>query len=78
MTNYDVVKKLIGNITPVADSAIDSQRLENMKAMCELLRQIFEDVDDVACRYRNSLYSSQKEVGQYANKFLSDLTDKDE
>ena len=78
MTNYDVVKKLIGDITPVADAAIDCRRLENMKSMCELLRQMFEDVDDIAYRYRSSPYSSQKEVGQYANKFLSDLTDKDE
>ena len=78
MTNYDVIKKLIGDIVPVADAAIDRERLENMKAMCELLRQIFEDVDDIAYRYRNSQYGSQKEVGQYANKFLLDLTDKDE
>ena len=43
MTNYDVVKKLIGEVRPVGETNEDNRRLENLKALCELMDEIHTD-----------------------------------
>ena len=48
MTNTDVVKKLIGNVQPYGASHIDEQRFENLKAMCELVGDLMEEIKDAA------------------------------
>lgn len=72
MTNYDVVKKLIGEIRPVGNAAIDPQRLENLKAMCELMDEIHSAIDSVAYDFRNNNEGSVKKCCDYANKFLDE------
>lgn len=72
MTNTDVVNKLVGRIHPVADAAIDSQRMESMKSMCELVRDLLLEIDYVAYSYRQSPYGSAKEIGVYADKFIKE------
>ena len=47
MTTHDVVKKLIGNISPVGESNEDAKRLENLKEMCSLVEAILYDIDDI-------------------------------
>ena len=72
MTNTDVVKKLIGKTQPYGDSNIDRERFENLKAMCELVGDLIEEIKDVA-REKDRYESSMKEMGLYAYKFLSQL-----
>ena len=72
MTNTDVLIKLLGKTQTYGDSNIDRERLENLKAMCELVGDLIEEIKDVAKekdRYENSI----KAMGQYAYKFLSEL-----
>ncbi len=73
MTNYDVVKKLIGNIRPIGESNADLDRLENLKAMCELMDEIHCDIDAVAYNFKDDKRASVKKCCDYANKFLDKL-----
>jgi len=72
MTNYDIVKKIIGEIRPVGKSEVDSERLENLKAMCELSAEILEAIKDVACDFESDKQGSVKSCCDYAKKYLID------
>lgn len=72
MTNTDVVKKLIGSVQPYGASHIDEQRFENLKAMCELVGDLMEEIKDAA-KAKDRHEHSMKEMGLYAYKFLSQL-----
>lgn len=73
MTNFDVVKKLIGDIRPVGDASRDPQRLENLKAMCELHAEIHAAIDAVAYDFKDDKQSSVKECCDVANKYIDSL-----
>ncbi|HEY4755800.1 MAG TPA: hypothetical protein VIH28_07090 [Ignavibacteriaceae bacterium] len=73
MTNYDVVKKLIGEIRPVGKSEVDAKRLENLKAMCELMNEIHSAIDAVAYDFKDDHQASIKNAVEYANNFLNKL-----
>ena len=73
MTNYDVVKKLIGEINPVGESNEDNKRFENLKAMCELLNEIHTAVDNVAYEYRDRQEFSIKRACDYAKNQLDHM-----
>ena len=44
MTNYDVVKKLIGNINPAGDASRDKERFENLKEAVKLVELLLSDI----------------------------------
>ena len=73
MTNYDVVKKLIGAINPVGETNTDNARFENLKAMCELMDQIDTALNDLAWDYRNDHQDSVKRAVNYAQGFLNKI-----
>jgi len=73
MTNYDVVKKLIGPINPVGETNTDNERFENLKAMCELVDQLLTDIDDVAYKNKDRHELSMKRAGEYASKFYDKI-----
>ena len=73
MTNYDVVKKLIGAIEPVGETNTDNKRFENLTELCDLMYQMHLDIQDVAYRYRSSQEYSVKKSCDFANKFLNEL-----
>lgn len=72
MTNADIIKKLVGPVSPVADAAIDPDRLHNLKELCELVNGLVAEISGVAV-WKNSDYSSAKQVGQYAETYLKVL-----
>lgn len=72
-TIEEIVNKLIGDITPVGDEGVDSIRLENLKHYGELIDRLVSNVDDIAYKYRNSSYSSIKNLVNEANKILDKL-----
>jgi hypothetical protein len=73
MTNYDVVKKLIGNIRPIGDSNEDAKRLENLKEMCKLMDEIHSAIDAVSYDYKDDKKGSVAACCKYANDFLDKL-----
>jgi hypothetical protein len=75
MTYVDVVKKLIGNVQPCGDSCFDKQRLENLKIMCEIADNLIGELRE-ASKAKNSQKNSMREIGQCADKFLSDVLER--
>lgn len=71
MTNTEIVKKLVGNIQPEGASHIDSERLENLKAMCELVNELVTEIDAVAYENRDRNEFSVKKMADYASDFLT-------
>lgn len=70
MTNTDVVKKLIGPIRPIGESHTDAQRMENLKAMCDLVDGLLDEINDVA-QLRFNHEHSVKEAAMHAQSFLN-------
>ena len=73
MTNYDVVKRLIGPIRPTGDASRDSQIYQNLKTMCELMDQIHTDIDAVSYDFKDDKQASVVKCCEYANKFLDKI-----
>ena len=71
MELIDIVDKLIGNIKPIGDTAIDEERFENLKAYCELINEMVRKVDDVACENENSTQASVKKANDYIGDFFT-------
>jgi len=73
MTNYDVVKKLIGDVRPKGDASKDYQILANMKELCILHAEIHAAIDAVAYDFRDDKQGSVKMVCEYATKYIGSL-----
>jgi len=73
MTNYDVVKKLIGDVRPKGDASRDYQILENLKALIELHAEIHKAIDDVAYDFKDDKQSSVKMCCEEASKYIDSL-----
>jgi hypothetical protein len=72
MTNYDVVKKLVGAINPVGETNTDNERFENLKEMTHLVEMLIIDIDRVATNNQNRHEFSLKRAGDFASKFMTD------
>ena len=72
MTNYDVVKKLIGYIMPIGETNEDNRRFENLKATAELAQLLIEDIDRVA-KISHKQEFSIKRSEEFANRILDEL-----
>ena len=72
MTNYDVVKKLIGYIMPIGETNEDNRRFENLKATAELAQLLIEDIDRVA-QISHKQEFSIKRSEEFANRILDEL-----
>lgn len=72
MTNADVVRKIVGPIDPNGNSDADEMCLQNMDAMCDLIRELIQDVEYVS-RKRTSMERSVSAVAINAHVFLSNL-----
>jgi hypothetical protein len=69
MTNYDVVKKLIGPISPTGDSGEDKRRLENLEALIALVNNLLYDINYVS-RSSDSYEASVEKLGRKAHNFI--------
>lgn len=54
----EIIKRLVGSITPIGDSSIDSERQENLEVYGELISFLISEVGDVIYHNKNSLYYS--------------------
>lgn len=72
MTHFEIVKKLIGDVSPKGESHIDSQRLENLKELIKLADEIIGEIHNVARLSSCSEYSI-KIAGEKAKLFLEML-----
>lgn len=72
MTNYDVVKKLIGPINPVGETNEDNRRYLNLEAMIELTDKLLFNIGVVTQRCSDPRASVQK-AAKRASEFYDDL-----
>lgn len=72
MTNYHVVKKLIGPITPIGETTEDNRRFDNLEQMCKLMWEIHTAIKEVSL-YKDEPEYSLKRTGKYAQVFLASL-----
>lgn len=73
MTNYDIVKKLIGEVRPKGDASRDYQILENLKQLIKLHGEIHKVINDIAYDFRDDKQASIKMCQQEASKYLDSL-----
>ena len=73
MTNYEIVKRLIGNVRPLGDASRDSEILDNLKELCKLHAEIHKAIDDIAYDFKDDKQGSVKACCDYANNYLDSL-----
>ena len=72
-TAYELVRELLGPINPVADSAVDRERLENLKATTELSEALLRDIDEVSMCGEGRHEASVKEASKCASDYFDQL-----
>jgi enoyl-[acyl-carrier-protein] reductase (NADH) len=72
-TIYSVVRKLVGPIRPTGMAHEDPQRLENLKAMCEVVEALVGDLDTIVHDFQFDHQSSVKKIVDQARKSLKEL-----
>lgn len=74
MNYHEIIKKLIGPITPVGSASIDPDRAVNLSNTCELIQSLLTDVTNVA-QMKDSNEHSVRRAAEEAEKFLQELSD---
>lgn len=70
---YEMVNKLVGHIRPVGESNRDSKSLENIKVFIGVFEMMHTEIDDIAYKYHDSQYASEKLIGQECEKQLDSM-----
>ena len=74
-TVLEVIYALVGKIDPVADSAIDWSRLENVQLLISVVDKIHTDLLDIARMHKKSPYASQRRVAIECEEFINSMKD---
>lgn len=69
MTNYDIVKKLVGEIEPVGETNTDEKRFKNLEQMTNLVDSLLLEIRTVS-ECKTSHEYSVKKAGEFADNFL--------
>lgn len=72
---YQVIKKLTGRIRPVCDSAIDSDRYDNMQSFISVFNSMLTEIRDIANGYHDSQFGSARSIGKLCQTCIDDITD---
>lgn len=74
MTNYDVIKKLLGSIEAVGDANIDEKRYSNLEATIEVTEKLLSDIN-ISSHDADRQEASMKKIGRFAKNFLQDMAE---
>lgn len=77
MEIYEILKKLIGEIEPCGDSAIDEQRKRNLLVFIDVLDQMLAELNKIT-EYGDSPEFSMKNIGEIARDKLREIKNEDE
>jgi len=70
---YEVVKRLVGEITPIGETQTDEIRFENLKVLTVLFKKLHCDLDDLAFYNKNRKEFSMNQAGKLADKCLDEV-----
>ena len=73
-TILEVTRTLIGETEPSGDSAVDNRRARNLEKLIYVVDELLRDVEKAAV-HKNRLEGSMKDMGEKADKALSDWHD---
>lgn len=71
MELIDVIRKLNGPITPTGMHEVDMERLENLKNLCGIVRELVTEIDDVYWKNEKATEKSVRELADYADDFVT-------
>lgn len=74
-TIYEVVVKLVGNISPIGETRTDKINLENLKKMGILVQKLAFDIHHIKNTCKNSHEYSVQEAQKEAEKISNDIKD---
>ena len=74
-TVLEVIYALVGKIEPVADSAIDRNRLESVQLLISVVDKIHTDLFNIARMHKKSSCASKKRVAIECEEFINSLKD---
>jgi hypothetical protein len=72
MTNYDVIKKLLGPINPVGETRTDDERFQNLEETIKVVNSLLFDISQVAVNVDRQEYSMSR-AGKTAVQFLKEV-----
>ncbi len=75
LTTSQIIKKLIGPISPTAESNEDSNRYNNLIFMCELVDVLVMEINDIHLRNKHDKHGSVKKISDYAGNYIAGLKD---
>ena len=70
---YDVIKTLIGTISPVGETSVDKMRCDHLSSHYEITEMLIEDIGKVASRYCHRNEYSMNKAGKRAKKYLEQI-----
>lgn len=73
MTHEEIIKKLIGPISPIGKTEVDDERFENLKQMCELVDGLLNLIESVNYHNSDAREFSVKRAADYAKNFIKDI-----
>ena len=68
MDIHEIVKKLVGSITPIGETTTDNERFENLQVICNLVENLIMDLDDMVYYNRNSCFLKMFELVRFVVK----------
>ncbi len=72
MTNYDIIKKLLGPIDPQKETNTDNERYENLEATIEIVDLLMRDIIATSqSKYRHE--ASMQKIGEKAYNYIAEL-----
>lgn len=74
-TTHQIARRLIGEITPIAESREDEKRLYNVSETNILICNLIDEIIDIA-RYKYSQEASAKRIGCLADSCITKIREK--
>lgn len=71
-SNYDIVRRLVGDIEPTGDHGVDQRRLENLRELATLVDRLLHDIVHVSSA-STRLEASMKAIGVAAEEFIEEV-----
>ena len=73
MDMYEIVMKLVGEVNPVGELHVDSERFDNLVVLTELTDRLLTDIDRIATDNKNRVEYSMNKAGKHCDEFLDKI-----
>lgn len=74
-TTHKIIRRIIGEITPIGESREDEKRLYNLSETNILICNLLDEIIDVA-RYKDSQEASVKRIGRLADDCITEIRER--